>query len=129
MVKFSGFLKVYEESHDEGDKLDETEQTEQDKRLPEMSALDLLDLIQLHADQHFTQPPPRYTEASLVKVMEEFGIGRPSTYATIMTTIQSRNYVRRQGKTLFPTELGFKANDMLVGNFARYIDVGFTSNT
>ncbi|HQW34968.1 MAG TPA: type I DNA topoisomerase [Thermoflexales bacterium] len=128
VVKFSGFLRVYEESHDEGDKLDETEQAEQDKRLPEMSALELLDLIQLHADQHFTQPPPRYTEASLVKVMEEFGIGRPSTYATIMTTIQTRNYVRRQGKTLFPTELGFKANDMLVGNFARYIDVGFTAH-
>lgn len=127
VIKFSGFLRVYEESHDEGDKLDETE-AEQDKRLPELTAQEMLDLIKLHADQHFSQPPPRFTEASLVKVMEEYGIGRPSTYATIMTTIQSRNYVRRQGKTLFPTELGFKVNDLLVNNFARYIDVGFTAH-
>lgn len=125
--RFSGFLKVYEEGHDEGDKLDETE-SDRDKRLPPLSAKELLELLRLMPEQHFTQPPPRYTEASLVKALEEFGIGRPSTYASIMTTIQARNYVKKLGKALAPTDLGFTVNDLLVGNFARYIDVGFTAH-
>jgi len=127
VIKFSGFLKVYEEGHDEGDKLDEEEEA-RGRRLPALSADEPLDLIRLIPEQHFTQPPPRYTEASLVKALEEYGIGRPSTYAQIMSTIQSRDYVRREGKQLVPTELGFTANDLLVANFPRYIDVGFTAH-
>jgi DNA topoisomerase-1 len=127
VIKFAGFLKVYEEGHDEGDKLDEEEEA-RGRRLPELFAGEPLDLIRLIPEQHFTQPPPRYTEASLVKALEEYGIGRPSTYAQIMTTIQSRDYVRKEGKQLVPTELGFAANDLLVANFPRYIDVGFTAH-
>jgi DNA topoisomerase-1 len=127
IIKFAGFLKVYEEGRDEGDKGDEDEEA-RGRRLPELAPQEPLDLIRLIPEQHFTQPPPRYTEASLVKALEEYGIGRPSTYATIVGTIQARDYVRRLGKQLAPTELGFDANDMLVGNFARYIDVGFTAH-
>jgi DNA topoisomerase-1 len=127
IIKFAGFLKVYEEGHDEGDKLDEDDEA-RGRRLPELAPQEPLDLIRLIPEQHFTQPPPRYTEASLVKALEEYGIGRPSTYATIVGTIQARDYVRRLGKQLAPTDLGFDANDLLVGNFSRYIDVGFTAH-
>jgi DNA topoisomerase-1 len=127
VVKFAGFLRVYEEGKDEGDKRDETEEG-RDKRLPPLENGEPLNLVRLIPEQHFTQPPPRYTEASLVKALEEYGIGRPSTYASIMSTIQARDYVKRLQKQLHPTELGFTANDLLVGNFARYIDVGFTAH-
>jgi DNA topoisomerase-1 len=127
VIKFAGFLKVYEEGHDEGDKLDEDDEA-RGRRLPDLVPGEPLELIRLIPEQHFTQPPPRYTEASLVKALEEFGIGRPSTYASIMGTIQVRDYVRREGKQLVPTPLGFDANDLLVGNFARYVDVGFTAH-
>ena len=126
IVKFSGFLKVYEEGHDEGETVNEDEEG-RDRRLPELTAGEWLDLLRLIPAQHFTQPPPRYTEASLIKALEEDGIGRPSTYATIMTIIQSRNYVVREGKQLRPTPLGLQVNDMLVNNFPHYIDVGFTA--
>ncbi len=126
VVKFAGFLKVYEEGRDEGEKLDEDEEG-RGRRLPVLSDGEPLDLMRLIPEQHFTQPPPRYTEASLVKALEEYGIGRPSTYAQIMTTIQSRDYVRKEGKQLVPTELGFTANDLLVAHFPQYIDVGFTA--
>jgi len=119
---------VYEEGRDEGDKNAEAEGDSQDRRLPELFADEPLDLLQLLPEQHFTQPPPRYTEASLVKALEEYGIGRPSTYAAIMTTIQGRDYVRKDGKSLVPTDLGFQVNDMLVANFGNYIDVGFTAH-
>lgn len=128
VIKFAGFLKVYEEGRDEGDKNAEGEGDSQDRRLPELFAAEPLDLLQLLPEQHFTQPPPRYTEASLVKALEEYGIGRPSTYAAIMTTIQGRDYVRKEGKSLVPTDLGFQVNDMLVANFGNYIDVGFTAH-
>lgn len=126
IVKFSGFLKVYEEGHDEGETVNEDEEG-RDRRLPELTAGEWLDLLRLIPAQHFTQPPPRYTEASLIKALEEDGIGRPSTYATIMSIIQSRNYVVREGKQLRPTPLGLQVNDMLVNNFPHYIDVGFTA--
>ena len=126
IVKFSGFLKVYEEGHDEGETVSEEDEG-RDRRLPELTAGELLDLLRLIPAQHFTIPPPRYTEASLIKALEEDGIGRPSTYATIMTIIQSRNYVVREGKQLRPTPLGLQVNDMLVNNFPHYIDVGFTA--
>jgi len=127
IVKFAGFLRVYEEGHDDGDRPAEDEEG-RGRRLPPLTADEPLDLLRLIPEQHFTQPPPRYTEASLVKALEEYGIGRPSTYAQIMTTIQARNYVRREGKQLVPTELGFMANDLLVAHFPRYIDVGFTAH-
>lgn len=124
VVKFPGFLKVYVESLDEGDaRTDEDDE----RQLPKLAAGDPLDLRRLIPEQHFTQPPPRYTEASLVKALEEYGIGRPSTYATILSTIQTRNYVRREGKQLVPTELGFITNDLLVQHFPEYIDVNFTA--
>jgi DNA topoisomerase I len=129
VIKFAGFLRVYEEGRDEGDKAKDAEDAEDanDRRLPQLSAEELLNLLRLLPEQHFTQPPPRYTEASLVKALEEYGIGRPSTYASIMSTIQARNYVKRQQKQLMPTQLGFLTNDLLVGNFGEYIDVGFTA--
>ncbi|MCS7059938.1 MAG: type I DNA topoisomerase [Anaerolineae bacterium] len=131
IVKFPGFLKVYEEGRDEdifanaanGESFNTT-----DKRLPELSENEPLDLVQLLPEQHFTQPPPRYTEASLIKALEEYGIGRPSTYATILGIIQSRYYVAREGKQLRPTELGLQVNDLLVKHFPQYIDVGFTAH-
>ena len=127
VIKFAGFLKVYEEGRDEGDKPDEADEG-RGRTLPSLEANEPLDLLRLIPEQHFTQPPPRFTEASLVKALEEYGIGRPSTYAAIMGTIQSRDYVRKEAKALVPTQLGFTANDMLVGNFPRYIDVGFTAH-
>jgi len=127
VIKFAGFLKVYEEGRDEGDKPDESDEG-RGRTLPPLASSEPLDLIRLIPEQHFTQPPPRYTEASLVKALEEFGIGRPSTYAAIMGTIQTRDYVRKEQKSLVPTQLGFTANDLLVGNFPRYIDVGFTAH-
>ncbi len=86
-----------------------------------------LDLLQLLPEQHFTQPPPRYTEASLVKALEEYGIGRPSTYAAIISTILERGYVERSERKLIPTELGFTVNDLLVKHFDRVFNVGFTA--
>ena len=129
VIKFAGFLRVYEEGRDDGDRNEETEGMEGgvDRRLPPLDANEVVNLLALLPEQHFTQPPPRYTEASLVKALEEYGIGRPSTYAAIMSTIQTRNYVRKEGKQLRPTDLGFDVNDLLVGNFPSYIDVGFTA--
>ena len=86
-----------------------------------------LDLLQLLPEQHFTQPPPRFTEASLVKALEEKGIGRPSTYAPTIATIQARGYVVTEEKKLVATELGLIVNDLLVEHFPRVFDVGFTS--
>ena len=89
---FDGFLKVYEESSDDA------EQSEDESRLPQMSEGENIEKLSVDPEQHFTQPPPRYTEASLVKKMEDLGIGRPSTYANIVTTIQDREYVRKEKK-------------------------------
>ncbi len=121
-MRFPGFLVVYEESRDED------VAAEGDERwLPDLSEQEWLDLIRLLPEQHFTQPPPRYTEASLVRTLEENGIGRPSTYAPIISTIQQRGYVERREKRLHPTELGFVVNDLLVKYFPDIIDVGFTA--
>ncbi len=121
-VRFPGFLTVYEEIREEGEKGDENR-----IRIPELREGELLDLLQLLPEQHFTQPPPRYTEASLVKALEEHGIGRPSTYAPILSTLKQRGYVERRGKSLVPTELGFTVNDLLVEHFPTVFDVGFTA--
>lgn len=122
-LKFPGFLKVYEEARDEDAAPDE----EEGKILPPLEEGEVVDLLQLMPEQHFTQPPPRYTEASLVRTLEEYGIGRPSTYAPIITTIQNRGYVERIDKRLFPTETGFIVNDLLVKHFPNVLDYSFTA--
>ncbi|MCL4459125.1 MAG: type I DNA topoisomerase [Chloroflexi bacterium] len=121
VVKFPGFTVLYMEARDE-DKA-ENEQ----KALPPLAKGELLDLLALLPEQHFTQPPPRYTEATLVKALEEYGIGRPSTYAPILSTIQERGYVERIDKRLNPTSIGFIVNDLLVGHFPEIINVSFTA--
>ncbi|MEA3326625.1 MAG: type I DNA topoisomerase [Chloroflexota bacterium] len=125
-LQFPGFLTIYEEGKDE----DQKEEQEGDSaRIPivdikEKQTQLLKELLPL---QHFTQPPPRYTEASLVQVLEENGIGRPSTYAAILSTIQNRGYVTRAGSRLEPTETGFLVNDLVVEFFPTIVDVNFTS--
>jgi DNA topoisomerase-1 len=120
--RFQGFLIVYEETRDE-------DQTDEEAlgSLPSLIEDETLRLVELHPDQHFTQPPPRYTEAALIRTLEEFGIGRPSTYAPILSTIQARGYVVREEKRLSPTEIGFTVNDMLVKYFPDVINTGFTA--
>ncbi len=122
VVKFPGFMAVYQAGRDEGD-TDELEKG----ALPPLAAGEDLDLLRLLPEQHFTQPPPRYTEASLVKALEEQGIGRPSTYAPTVATIQARGYVAVEQKRLAATELGLVVNDLLVEHFPSLFDVGFTS--
>ncbi|ACZ41406.1 DNA topoisomerase I [Thermobaculum terrenum ATCC BAA-798] len=122
VIKFDGFLVVYQEGKD-----DDQEEELGSKALPPMTEGEVLNLIQLLPEQHFTQPPPRYTEASLVKALEEQGIGRPSTYAIILSTLQERYYVVKDGKALVPTELGMLVNDLLVEHFPDIVDVNFTS--
>ncbi len=123
LVVFPGFLSVYREGRD-----DEEQDEDTQKPLPELASGEDLQLVRLFSDQHFTQPPPRYSEATLVKAMEEKGIGRPSTYAPTLSTIQERGYVERVAKQLRPTELGRIVNDLLVENFPDVIDVDFTAN-
>jgi DNA topoisomerase I len=122
-VKFPGYMAVYQVGRDEGDAADELEKG----ALPPLGTGEDLDLLQLLPEQHFTQPPPRFTEASLVKALEEKGIGRPSTYAPTIATIQARGYVTTEEKKLAATELGLIVNDLLVEHFPRVFDVGFTS--
>ncbi|HMR64907.1 MAG TPA: type I DNA topoisomerase, partial [Anaerolineae bacterium] len=122
-VRFKGFLTVYEESRDE----DAEPEVGEGVILPELSEGEAVDLIKLLPDQHFTQPPPRYTEASLVKALEEYGIGRPSTYAPTISTIQNRGYVENFEKRLYPTELGNIVNDLLIDYFPDIINVQFTA--
>lgn len=122
-VKFPGFIIVYTEGKDEG-QADEDE----GKILPPLQEGELLNLVQLLPEQHFTQPPPRYTEATLVKALEENGIGRPSTYAPTLSTIQDRGYVERVDKKLVPTQIGFLVNDLLVEHFPEIVDLGFTAD-
>jgi DNA topoisomerase-1 len=121
VIKFPGFLQVYREGVDEGDDgLDE-------KALPPLAVGEELRLLALAPSQHFTQPPPRYTEASLVKALEEAGVGRPSTYAPTIATLYERGYVAVDNRRLAPTELGTLVNDLLVEHFPNIVDTGFTS--
>ena len=124
VVKFPGFLKVYEEGREEEDPGEEGEGIQ----LPPLAKGERLDLVQLLPKQHFTQPPPRYTDASLIRTLEEYGIGRPSTYAPTLATLLDRRYVVREQKKLVPTGLGFLVNDRLVEFFPELIDVGFTAD-
>ncbi|HLF71315.1 MAG TPA: type I DNA topoisomerase, partial [Dehalococcoidia bacterium] len=124
-VRFPGYRQLYEEARDTTS-TDEEEQA-QATPLPELSEGDVLFLRDLKPEQHFTEPPPRYTEATLVKALEENGIGRPSTYAPILSTIQDRGYVEREQRILKPTELGFVVNDFMVEQFPDIIDLHFTA--
>jgi len=123
-LRFPGFMAVYVESREESE---QAQEDESESVVPPLDVGEVLKLLALDPKQHFTQPPPRYTEASLVKALEEQGIGRPSTYAQILSTIQERGYVRREKGTLFPTELGMQVNDLLVPHFPEVMDVDFTA--
>jgi DNA topoisomerase-1 len=124
-VKFIGFLVVYEEAKDEDQASDEEDEN---ARIPAgIEEGQKQNLVRLLPEQHFTQPPPRYTEASLVRTLEEYGIGRPSTYAPILGTIQQRGYVVRDGKRLTPTETGILVNDLITEHFPGVTDYGFTA--
>jgi len=118
-VAFSGFLALYEESHDE--------QTEEETALPAMKEGDKPALHKIEEKQHFTQPPARYTEASLIKAMEDKGIGRPSTYAPTISVILDREYVVKEGKALRPSTLGEAVTELMEERFADIVDVGFTA--
>ncbi len=123
-LRFPGFMAVYVESREESEAPSEEEA---EAVVPPLTVGEELALLALDPKQHFTQPPPRYTEASLIKVLEEQGIGRPSTYAEIMSTIQKREYVSREKGTLHPTELGLHVTDFLVPLFPGVMDVEFTA--
>jgi DNA topoisomerase I len=123
VLKFDGFLKVYEESKEGKDEEDEALK----HKLPPLEAGQALTLRELKPEQHFTEPPPRYNEASLVKELEERGIGRPSTYAAILGTIQERQYVQKTGGKFVPTEIGMVVTDLLVENFKDIFDPQYTA--
>jgi DNA topoisomerase-1 len=121
-----GFLAAYNiKVTDPLDKSDEDD--EDDKRLPVLEVGEIVNLLELDAEQHFTQPPPRYTEASLVKTLEEFDIGRPSTYASIISTLTARDYVRLESKQFTPTDIGLIVNKFLTDHFTQYVDYEFTA--
>src|SRR3954452_8902415 len=117
-----GFLKLYREGRDD-EKVDE----DAESMLPELTAEQALRMLEVLPEQHFTQPPPRFTEASLVKTMEELGIGRPSTYASTIGTIQERKYVRLEDKRFFPEDVGMVVTDKLIEHFPDIVDVNFTA--
>ncbi len=121
VIKFDGFLRVYEEGRDE-DVIDED-----DKRLPQIDQGEVAEKRSVAPDQHFTQPPPRYTEATLVKRMEELGIGRPSTYASIVSVIQERDYVRKEKNRLIPEDKGRLVTAFLENYFRKYVGYNFTA--
>jgi DNA topoisomerase-1 len=122
VVKFNGFLTLYQEGHDEDD------EDEESRRLPAMSAGELLEKQAINSSQHFTEPPPRFSEAALVKRMEELGIGRPSTYASILQVLQDRGYVRIDKKRLMPEDKGRVVVGFLESFFQRYVEYDFTAN-
>ncbi len=118
-----GFLAVYEEGKDVRGKEDEDE----GRKLPAMAIGDRIALERIHADQHFTQPPPRFTEAALVKALEEYGIGRPSTYASIIQTLLFRKYAEMESRSFRPSDVGRAVSNFLSGHFTRYVDYDFTA--
>ncbi len=120
-IKHPGFMAVYQEGQDDS-KADDDE-----KLLPPLKEGEKIKLIDIRAEQHFTEPPPRYSEASLVKSLEEFGIGRPSTYASIISTLQAREYVEMDAKRFIPTDVGEVVNKFLTNYFTKYVDYDFTA--
>ena len=130
VLKFNGFLAIYEEGKDEdtSKKAAEAEsRNESGKQLPALTEGEILKLLKVKPEQHFTQPPPRFTEASLVKELEEKGIGRPSTYASILSVLVDREYVHLAEKKFAPTELGFLVTDLLMGSFADIMQTEYTA--
>ena len=131
VLKFKGFLAVYEEGRDEDASKREAEEragkADGPKALPPLHESEKLKLLSVKPEQHFTQPPPRFTEASLVKELEEKGIGRPSTYASILSVLQQREYVKKIEKKFVPTELGFLVTDLLLGSFADIMETEYTA--
>ena len=125
VVTFKGFMAAYEESHDESREEDESE--ERESKLPKLEVGQKLKAIDVFAKDHQTSPPPRYTEASLVKALEEDGIGRPSTYASIMSTIIGKGYVTKRGQALVPEWIAFTITRFLENNFERLVDYAFTA--
>ena len=121
VVRFDGFLKLYQEGRDD-------EEDEDSRRLPQVARGDRLGVAALAGEQHSTEPPPRYSEASLIKKMEELGIGRPSTYTAILTVLRERGYVRQEGKKLIPEDKGRLVTAFLESFFSRYVEYGFTAN-
>ncbi len=121
-LRFAGFRQLYMEARD-GDSTDDDDE----KSLPDLAADDPLRQLGIQPDQHFTEPPPRYTEATLVKALEENGIGRPSTYAPTISTILDRGYVKKDGRALRPEELGLVVSDMMTERFPGIVDIGFTA--
>jgi DNA topoisomerase-1 len=119
---FPGFIAVYMEG------TDDEEEEEGENKLPNLETGEVLTIEKIYGDQHFTEPPPRYGEASLVKILEEYGIGRPSTYASIISTLQDREYVLLDKKRFTPTDVGRVVNKFLTEHFTKYVDYGFTSN-
>ena len=122
VVKFDGFIRAYTEG------TDEKSEDEIEGALPELNTDELLKLHELLPLQHFTEPPPRYTDATLIKALESAGVGRPSTYAPTLTTVQERGYVTKEDKKYAPTEEGFMVTDMLVEHFPEIVDINFTSH-
>lgn len=116
VIRFDGWKKIYGENY-----------SDKDVRLPDVKKEDLLDLLKVDPQQKFTQPPARYNEASLIKTLEKLGIGRPSTYAPTISTIQTRNYVEKEENKFYPTSIGKAVNDFLIGNFPKIMDYSFTA--
>lgn len=128
VVRDPGFMSVYQEGVDaDSDSSKETDE-KKDKILPFMEEGDIVELLAVSADQHFTEPPPRFSEASLVKTLEEYDIGRPSTYASIISTLQSREYVELETRRFYPTDIGRIVNRFLTEHFTQYVDYNFTAN-
>jgi DNA topoisomerase-1 len=123
VLKFEGFLKVYQEGKDQADEEDE----EMKHRLPVVAEGERVRFRAIRPEQHFTEPPPRYNEATLVKRLEADGVGRPSTYASILSTIQEREYVKKEGGRFFPTELGMVVTDLLLESFDDIFEVKYTA--
>lgn len=126
-IQFDGFMKLYMEQADPKEKEDDKEEAKNESIPIGLEKDQKLDLNELQKNQHFTKPPPRFTESTLIKELESKGIGRPSTYSMIVSTVQDRNYVSLEAKKLVPTTLGMSINKILVENFPKIIDVGFTS--
>ncbi|MDH3532191.1 MAG: DNA topoisomerase I [Gammaproteobacteria bacterium] len=118
----AGFMAVYKEGRDDANKDDDG-----DRLLPDIAEGDVISLDELRPEQHFTEPPPRFTEASLVKTLEEYGIGRPSTYASIIATLKNREYVEMDAKRFIPTDIGRIVNGFLTDHFTQYVDYDFTA--
>jgi DNA topoisomerase-1 len=126
ILKFAGFMKVYVESQDD-DNTEKTETKDSDRILPALKKGENLNLLEISPEQHFTQPPARFTEAMLVKELEDKGVGRPSTYASIISVIKDRDYIQNEERRLKPVELGFMINDLLVENFPDIMTTEFTA--